>query len=136
MSPFEYLRDCIKTDIAPSPIHGIGTFALIDIKAGDELFQKWNGESRIYTITHNEFNSLPTHVKKMLLKSYENYLEEQPVVWFRLTKDCYWTMSNPLAYTNTAGDNGNFSSVTKVAKKSIRAGEELLGTYKLENTLL
>ena len=136
MSPFEYLRDCIQTDIAPSPIDGIGTFALTDIKAGDILFPKWNGDTGIYTISKDSFYTLPVYVQKMVLKSYENYLDEQPVVWFRLIHDCYWTLANPLVYTNTAEEDGNFSSVTKVAKKNIKAGEELLGTYKLKNTIL
>jgi len=32
MEPFEYLRDCIITDIAPSKVHGIGTIALRNIE--------------------------------------------------------------------------------------------------------
>lgn len=136
MTPFEYLKNCVITDIAPSTIHGVGTFALTDIKAGQELFKKWTGESGIYVISKSEFKSLPKYVQVLILKSYENHLNKQHIVWFRLTKGCYWTLANPLAYTNTAEFNGNFSSSNGVAKRDIRAGEELLGTYNLSNTTI
>jgi hypothetical protein len=71
----------------------------------------------------------------MVIKSYENK-PEYPVIWFRLFNDCYFNLANPIVYTNTAGKDGNFDSVTKKVIKPIKAGEEILGTYNLENTLL
>ena len=71
----------------------------------------------------------------MILKGFENK-PEYPVIWFRLYKDCYWNLANPLAFTNTAGDDGNFDSTTKITIKPIKKGEEILGTYNLENTIL
>ena len=135
MKIIEYLTNHIKTDLAPSPIHGIGTFALRDIEVGEPVFYLWPKESRIYTLDKAEFETLPTHVKMMILQGYENK-PEYPVIWFRLYKDCYWNLANPLAFTNTAGDDGNFNSTTRIAIKPIKKGEEILGTYNLENTIL
>jgi len=135
MEVLDYLKNCVKTDIAPSTIHGIGTFALVDIEAGEPIFDLWDGESRVYTISKEEFEELPKHSKRMILKSYENR-PDYPVVWFRLFNGCYFNLANPLVYTNTAGREGNFDSVKKIALKPIKAGEELLGTYNLENTIL
>ena len=135
MDAYDYLSNHIVTDIAPSPIHGIGTFALRDLEVGEQLFVTWKGDSRIYTMEKREFDYLPNYVKRVVIKSYENK-PEYPVIWFRLFKDCYFNLANPIVYTNTAEKDGNFDSVTKKVIKPIKAGEEILGTYNLENTLL
>jgi|TARA_R110000796_G_scaffold169388_2_gene286246 hypothetical protein len=137
METFKYLNNCIKTDIAPSQIHGIGTFALRDIKIGESLFEKWDGETTNYTLTHSEFEKLPIYVKRIILKSYENKRGEYPFVWFKLYADTYFNLANPLAYTNTLGvENANFNTQNKIAIKNIKVGEELFGTYDLDSTIL
>ena len=136
MDTFTYLNSCIKTDIAPSPIHGIGTFALRDIKAGESLFERWDGETTTYTLTHSEFEQLPIYVKRIIIKSYENKRGEYPFVWFKLYNDGYFNLSNPWAYTNTAEINGNVDSEKRIVIKPIKAGEEILGTYTLKNTII
>lgn len=136
--PLEYLSTHIKTDIAPSPIHGIGTFALRDIEPGEVVFRNWLGDSRVYTLTFDEFDTLPNHVKRMILKGYENRPDEYPIIWFRLFKDCYWNLANPWVFTNTADENhqANIDSKERIVIRPIKAGEELIGTYDLEKTIL
>jgi hypothetical protein len=136
MEVLDYLQNCIKTDIAPSPIHGIGTFALRDMEVGEPVFVGWTGDTRVYTLTFEEFDSLPIYTQKLILKSYENKRNEFPVIWFRLFKGSYFNLSNPWAYTNTAEENGNVDSVKRIVVKPIKAGEEILGTYKLSNTII
>lgn len=135
MDVYEYLSNHITTYIKPSQIHGIGTFALRDLKVGERLFNVWEGPSRIYTLEKNEFKNLPKYVKGMILKSYLNK-PEYPVIWFRLFEDCYFDLANPIVYTNTGENEGNFDSTTKKVIKPIKAGEEILGTYNLQDTLL
>lgn len=135
MEVLDYLRNCIKTDIAPSPIHGIGTFALRDMEVGEEVFIKWDGDTRVHTLTYSEFDTLPFYTQKLILKSYENKRNEYPVIWFRLFKGSYFNLSNPWAYTNTAEENGNVDSEKRIVIKPIKAGNEILGTYKLKNTI-
>ena len=137
MDVLDYLKTHIKTDIAPSPIHGIGTFALRDIEPGEIVFRNWLGDSRIYTLTHDEFNSLPNHSKQMILKGYENK-EEYPVIWFRLYNDCYWNLANPWSFTNTADENNkaNIDSKERIVIRPIKSGEELIGNYNLDTTIL
>lgn len=136
MEVLDYLQNCIKTDIAPSPIHGIGTFALRDMEVGEPVFIRWTGDTRVHTLTFEEFDSLPIYTQKLILKSYENKRNEFPVIWFRLFKGSYFNLSNPWAYTNTAEENGNVDSVKRIVVKPIKAGEEILGTYKLSNTII
>ena len=135
MEVIEYLTNHLRTDLGPSSIHGVGTFALKDIEIGEPIFYLWPNESRVYTITLDEYKELPNYVKIMIKKSYENKAE-YPMIWLRLFKDCYWNLANPLAFTNTGEENANFDSYKRIAIKKIKKGEELLGTYKLENTLI
>jgi hypothetical protein len=135
MGVYDYLSNHIVTNIAPSPLHGIGTFALRDLEIGESLFKVWEGQSRIYTLDKGEFNDLPDYVKMMILKSYENK-PNYPMIWFRLFNECYFNLANPITFTNTAEENGNFDSVARKVIKPIKAGEEILGTYNLQNTLL
>jgi hypothetical protein len=135
MNPFIYLHEHLKTDIAPSPIHGIGTFALRDLNVGEDVFIKWYGETNSYIISEGEFDTLPESSKFLILKSYEN-TNEHPFIWFRLFNDSYFNLSNPWAYVNTKETDGNVDSVTKKVKKPIKQGEELFGTYNLKNTIL
>jgi len=137
MNTFTYLNNCIKTDIAPSQIHGIGTFALRDIKIGESLFERWDGETGNYTLLNSEFEKLPIYVQRIILKSYENKRGEYPFIWFKLYSDGYFNLANPLAYTNTLGvENANFNTQKKIAIKHIKEGEELFGTYDLNSTIL
>ena len=104
-------------------------------KMGEDVFVKWDGESKVYTISLEYFNSLPSYVKHMILKSYENK-EEYPFIWLRLYKDSYFNLANPWAYVNTKEKDGNVDSIGKKVIKPIKKGEELFGTYNLENTIL
>lgn len=136
MEPFEYLRDCIITDIAPSKVHGIGTIALRNIERGEELFKLWEGDTGVYTILPSQFDNLPKYVQIMILKSFENHRDTYDFIWFRLIKDTYFTLANPMVFTNTKEINGNFSSQTKTVLNEIKEGDELFGTYNLKNTIL
>jgi hypothetical protein len=125
----------LKTDIAPSSTHGIGTFALRDLNVGEDVFTKWYGESKPYIVSSDEFSILPEPSKFLVLKSYYNK-KDYSFIWFRLYNDSYFNLSNPWAYVNTKETYGNVDSVTQKVIKPIKQGEELIGTYNLENTIL
>lgn len=132
ITAYQYVRDCIKTDTGQSNVHGIGTFALCDIKQGEQVFPLWQGETKVYSITTEEFNALPRQSQNMILKSYEN--NKSNSYWFKLYKDGYFNLANPYVFMNTAEENGNVDSGTGIALRNINEGEEILGNYKLENT--
>ena len=68
MKPFTYLNEFLKTDIAPSSTHCIGTFALRDLKVGEDVFIRWNGETKVYILHKDEFNTLSESSKFLVLK--------------------------------------------------------------------
>ena len=135
MEVLDYLKNHIKTQIGPSPIHGIGTFALRDLEVGETLFEKWKGDTRVHVLSKEDFQELPEFVKRTIKKSYVQN-DDYTIIWLRLFQDCYFDLANPIIYTNTGEENGNFDSLTKKVIKPIKKGEEILGTYKLEDTLL
>lgn len=67
MTAYEYIRDCVNVKLKASLIHGVGVFALCDIKEGEELFRVWEKESGEYTLTDSELNTLDRDVKEHLL---------------------------------------------------------------------
>jgi hypothetical protein len=136
MTPFENLTDCITTDTGISTIHGVGTFAVRDIKEGEKLFPRWKGDTGLFVLSNEEFSLLPEHSQRLVLKSYESERDKYPFVWFRLYKDCYFNLANPWVYVNTLEGKGNIDHVNRTASRFIKAGEEIIGTYKLNNTIL
>ena len=48
MTPFDYLNTSVKSYQRVSTLHGIGLFALFDIKKGEILFPKWKGKTDYY----------------------------------------------------------------------------------------
>jgi hypothetical protein len=135
MEPVDYLTNHIKTEIKPSPTHGIGTFALRDLEVGETLFERWKGDTKIYTMDKSKFKRLPDYLRRIIKKSYVQD-NSYPVIWFRLFRDCYFDLANPIIYTNTLEEDGNFDSITKTVIKPIKKGEEVFGTYNLKETLL
>ena len=54
MKPFDYLNTSVKSYGRASKVHGIGLFALVDIKEGEQVFPEWKGETSWYKITWDE----------------------------------------------------------------------------------
>lgn len=131
-----YLLHSLKTELKTSEIHGVGTFAIRDIKEGEDMFPRWKGTTRVYLMKPEQFEQFPQHVKRMICKSYVNKPEEQKgFYWFRLYKDAYFNLSNPWTYVNTGEEDGNIDSESRKAIRDIGKGEEILSNYKLEDTL-
>ena len=70
MTPFDYLNTSIKSYQRVSSLQGIGLFALVDIKKGDILFQKWEGNTSLYKIKFSEAKLLPREVLSYILRSF------------------------------------------------------------------
>lgn len=132
MTVVEYLMNHIFTEIRPSSVHGVGTFACRDINKGEKIFKTWDGETKIYELDRKLFKLLPDYVQKLILKD----IDDNPklnIVKFRLYSDSYFNLTNPLAFCNTKESDGNIDSLTSIVKKDIKKGEEIFGNYKLKN---
>ncbi len=124
----DHLQVNIKTKIAPSPIHGIGVFAIKDIKKGEQVFPQWDGETAVYMIPNDKLKSLPNEVQDLLDMYFIN--EECGYKLFRLFKGINF-ICHTVSYCNSAYPNKENTNINNdgVALKDIVAGEEILEWY-------
>jgi hypothetical protein len=130
MNPFDYLNTSVKSYQRTSKIHGVGLFALVDIKKGEQVFPIWKGETGWYKIKFGESKQLPKEVLSYILRSYgNNIVNDNSELRFKLTKDCNFLFSEPLCLINTQFEEGNVDSKTGIAIKEINKDEEIFGNY-------
>ncbi|MBI1862741.1 SET domain-containing protein-lysine N-methyltransferase [Candidatus Microgenomates bacterium] len=131
----EYLENRLYVCAQPSPIHGIGVFAVRDIPKGVDPFQS-NYEEDTIEFTRKELNHLPPRIMKMI----EDYCAEDqgkyhiPTIGFNPIE--LGRYINHSKTPNTATDKDGWHFVTL---KEIKAGEELVvdfHTYNDDHTVL
>ena len=130
MNPFDYLNTSVKSYQRTSKVHGVGLFALVDIKKGEQVFPIWKGETGWYKIKFGKSKQLPKEVLSYILRSYgNNIVNDNSELRFKLTKDCNFLFSEPLCLINTQFEEGNIDSKTGIAIKEINKDEEIFGNY-------
>ena len=126
----EYLDSSIKSYQRVSSTHGVGLFALVDIKKGEQVFPTWKGETGWYKTKFEFFKQLPKEVIAYVLRSYGNIIvDDDSEIRFKLTKDCNFLFSDPLCLLNTKYEEGSIDSKTGIAIKDINKDEEIFGNY-------
>jgi len=129
MQPFDYLNTSVKSYLRPSKIHGVGLFALVDIKKGEQVFPLWEGKTNFYTIKFSEAKKLPKEVLAYILRSYTSFIEnDDSVINFRLVKNTNFLFAEPISFINTAFEQANLD-MNGFALRDINKDEELLGNY-------
>ena len=130
MQLFDYLNNSIKSYLRVSKIQGVGLFALVNIKKGEEVFPKWKGETGWYKIKFSEAKKLPIEVLQYILRSFgSKIINDDSDVSFKLTKDCNFLFTEPLCLLNTKYEKGNVDSKTGYSLKNIKKNEEICGNY-------
>lgn len=127
----EHLSDNVKTEIAVSPIHGIGVFAIRDIKKGEEMFPVWNKASGIYALPKNKLNKIRHEVLNLLDKYFINTNSDYKLI--RLFNGLN-LIAHTISYCNSAYNTEYNQNITNdgIALRDIKAGEEILEWY-IEN---
>ena len=116
----EYIDSSIKSYQRASSTHGVGLFALVDIKEGEQVFPIWKGETDWYKIKFGESKQLPKEVIGYVLRSFGNIIvDDNSEIRFKLTKDCNFLFSDPLCLLNTKYEKGSIDSKTGIAIKDI-----------------
>ncbi len=124
----DHLELNIKTKIAPSPIHGIGVFAIKDIKKGEQVFPVWDGDTAIYMIPNDKLKMLSEEVQELLNMYFIN--EECGYKLFRLFKGINF-ICHTVSYCNSAYPNKDNTNINNdgIALRDITKGEEILEWY-------
>ena len=145
MSPLEYLQQKVVAILKPSPIEGVGFFAVRDIEVGEFVFEPWVGESGIYSITQEELFTLPNQLQKNIYETFDHkmgYVDKDGVeqhipkeygkIFFPLERGYHWIYIFPKMFMNSGLNNSNVNSnnyMFPMVTKKIREGEEILGNY-------
>ena len=119
------LNATVKCKLAPSKIHGIGVFAIRDIKKNEKLYcmplvamsRKW------YSVPFIEFDKLLCEVRELIFERWpcvingSMFLSPNDDVWIRL-------------FMNHSEDP-NYNPLIDCAIKDIAKGEEVTENYRM-----
>jgi len=118
-----YLKDNYILRLKPSPIHGVGVFAVKDIPKGTQLFKDFETDELIYLIlTDEEFDTFSEEQREMFNSYYFKYEGKRRIV----------VHPNELKmmgrYLNFAEENFNCTLIDNkdVTTKDIKRGEEII----------
>jgi hypothetical protein len=141
----DYLLKSVVSILKPSPISGVGFFAVRDIEKGEEIFTPWYGESGIYSISITDLFLLPEDLQKNIYETFDNkmfYLSKEGIeieikkeygkLFFPLEKGFHWIYIWPKMFINSGLKNANVDTINYVNPKTLRKvykGEELLANY-------
>ena len=113
------LNEYVKTRIAPSSVHGVGVFALRDIKQGEKLYTDMR--PKIYTLPYAEFNELNKEVREYLLERWPQVVNGSAFGFPDTRIQAFMNHS----------DAPNYDAHTDVALTDIKAGEEIFEDYRV-----
>jgi SET domain-containing protein len=115
----DFLNSIVKTRIAPSPIHGVGLFAIRDIPKGMKFFA--DHMPRPYRLSAANQSKLFPEVRALLMERWPRMVDGEAFGY----PDTYIQ-----GYMNHA-DDPNYDLTLDVALRDIKAGEEITEDYRL-----
>ena len=112
------LNTYVLTKIAPSSIHGVGVFALRDIKKGQILYA--DILMKLYTLPYQEFHRLIPEVGDIILERFPQVINGSKFLY---------PDTRIQAFMNHSG-TPNYDAVKDVALADIEQGEEITEDYR------
>lgn len=113
LNPVEYLNSTVLAKIAPSPIHGVGVFAIQDIKEGQLIC---NQQFLWFTLSPSEFEQLVPEVQELILQR-TLFKKSNPIHF--ATPNQQQVMQAFMNHSSSANSDG------KIALRDIKKGEEI-----------
>lgn len=112
------LNTYVKTKIAPSPIDGVGVFAIHDIPEGQKLYVDM--VPRLYNLPYKEFGNLFPTVKKYLLERWPQIVNGSAFGYPDTRIQAFMNHS----------DTPNYDAEKDVTLRYIKSGEEITEDYR------
>lgn len=113
----EEVNKTVLATIAPSPIHGVGVFAVQDIAKGTEMRLRWSPLGLLWVA----LSQVKPEVKKIILQRWPPAKEGYP--FLHPHED-----ANLPSFINHS-EEPNYSQEKDCALKDIKAGEEITEDY-------
>lgn len=107
---------CIR--LAPSPIHGIGVFAVRDIPQGTKLYA--DNMPEIFSLPYENFDKLRPEIQDILLERWPLIVKGSAFIY---------PDARMVAYMNHSED-ANYDAKEDRTLRDIKAGEEVTEDYK------
>lgn len=114
----EEINATVLATIAPSPIHGVGVFAVQNIKKGQKMYIRWVPMGMIQTT----LSKLKPEVRKIIEQRWPPVVDGYPFV--HPHED-----ANHLSFMNHS-DDPNYDDKADIALRDIKAGEEITEDYR------
>lgn len=113
------LNERVKTRLAPSPLHGVGVFALRDIAKGQKLYA--DAVPEVYAVRYANFDKLFPEVRELLLERWPGVVSGENFVY---------PTERVQAFLNHS-ETPNYSAFNDTLLRDVKAGEELCEDYRL-----
>ena len=125
----QHLMLNVKTEVKPSNIHGVGVFAIRDIKEGENMFEPWTGETGAYVIPDEIYYQLHPNMIDLL----NRYFITQNDVGYKVIRlfNGINFVSHTICFCNSSYPNESDAnmSIHGIALRDIKEGEEILEYY-------
>ncbi len=115
------LNDTVFCKLAPSPLDGVGVFAIRDIPEGQELTDYNGGDLHYHTLTSEEFGGLVPEVRD-LIEERTIFMKDKPITF--VSPNCNQLFQFFMNHSDTPNSNG------RKALRDIKKGEEITENYK------
>ncbi len=116
------LNSEVRCKLAPSPIEGIGVFAIRDIPKGQRCYCTPNFIPKFYNIPFGSLDKLFPEVKELVLQRWASIVNGSV---FRSPND-----DAGLLFFINHSDTPNYDVASDCALRDIKSGEELLEDYR------
>ena len=115
------LNESVKCTLRPSPIHGIGVFALREIKQGEKLYCQ-EGLRGPIALPFKMFNQIKPEIREIILSRYP--LVQRGSLFLSPNDD-----QRLISFMNHSKENANYDGHTDTATRDIKRDEEVLENY-------
>lgn len=123
MKTVDHLNNTVFCKLAPSPIHGIGVFAIRDIKKGQELTDyRFTSEKELFQLPVEEFDKILLPIRKLILDRIQ-FCDDKTVSFFSPNTD--QVLQSFMNHSIDANSDGRFALV------DIKTGDEVTENYHL-----
>ena len=111
------LNDIVKVRIAPSSIHGVGVFAMRDLKKGEQM--ELDAIPHMFDVPYSKLGELNKEARELILSHWPNIINGSHFLY---------PVTKMTAFLNHS-ESPNYDAQTDKMLKNVKKGEELFEDY-------